>query len=1184
MCARQLQRFCIVLFVNLFISFIVVMVISRQTYCAQLTDVQPPESPQDPCEPSPCGANAHCWHGERGITCFCLPEYYGDPYTGCRPPACVTNSDCDPSKACFNNKCEDPCIDASCGLNAKCEVINHDPWCRCFPEYIGDPIDECHPKEQHGGSPMNLCIPSPCGPYSECRQVNDHAVCSCQKNYVGSPPACRPECMDSSECPQDEACKSRSCVDPCPGTCSPDARCQVINHNPICSCPPDYTGDPFVRCIKLPILTETSGPCHPSPCGSNAVCEELDGAGSCQCLPEYSGDPYTSCRPECVLNSECPHDKACVNNKCINPCIGVCGANAECRVINHAPSCSCVIGYTGNPLVSCHPTPKPPPPRPERPRNPCIPSPCGPYSECRQVDNHAVCSCQKNYIGSPPACRPECVVSSECAQNKACIKQKCQDPCIGTCGYNARCQVVSHNPICSCSPGFTGDPFVRCVKEEPVQPEELHPTNPCIPSPCGPNSQCRVIGSNPACSCLKNYVGRPPNCRPECTINEECPPHLACQNERCRDPCIGSCGAHSTCATVKHVPHCNCKIGYTGDPFTGCTLIVEVRPPESSQDPCGPSPCGANAVCKQGNGADSCLCLPGYYGDPYTGCRPECVTNSDCDCCKACFNNKCEDPCIGASCGLNAKCEVINHDPSCTCLPEYIGDPIIECHPKEEHRPRPTDPCIPSPCGQYSECRPLNDHALCSCQKNYVGSPPACRPECMVSSECPQDEACIRQSCVDPCLGTCSPDARCQVINHNPICSCPPDYTGDPSVRCIKLLPIECEADSDCNDLERCDEGSCIEVCSIYLCGQNAICNANNHTSVCSCPSHYIGDPQEQCTSVACESDDQCSNDKICYNGDCVNPCWINNPCAITAKCYGDNHRTACKCLPDLKGDPFVKCELELECHIDAPCTSGTHCSVLDSSPVATLRCTCPERWTRDGGECIRIPDPIIKSAPPPPPPPPNPCVPSPCGANAVCQERNYGVGSCICLPEYYGDPYTGCRPECVTNSDCDPNRACLNNKCKDPCPGTCGLFAECRVMNHAPSCSCLPSYTGDPISACHQIQEIKPENVTPCTPSPCGPYSKCIEENGRAVCSCQQNYIGTSSGCRPECMVDSDCAQNKQCINPKCVDPCPGRCGKNAKCHGRNHHPFCECLKGYIGKPLVRCVLEVNKLQFELG
>lgn len=98
--------------------------------------------------------------------------------------------------------------------------------------------------------------------------------------------------------------------------------------------------------------------------------------------------------------------------------------------------------------------------------DPCSPSPCGPYSICREVNKYAVCSCHPNCIGTPPSCRPECMISSECALNLACINQKCLDPCPGTCGISARCQVVNHNPICSCLNGFTGDPFIRCIPEQ----------------------------------------------------------------------------------------------------------------------------------------------------------------------------------------------------------------------------------------------------------------------------------------------------------------------------------------------------------------------------------------------------------------------------------------------------------------------------------------------------------------------------------------------------------------------------------------------------------------------------------------------------------------------------------------------------------------------------------------------
>lgn len=94
--------------------------------------------------------------------------------------------------------------------------------------------------------------------------------------------------------------------------------------------------------------------------------------------------------------------------------------------------------------------------------NPCNPSPCGPNSRCQQSNGQAVCSCVPGYRGSPPTCRPECVVSLECPLKEACNNQKCINPCIGACGSGAICDVINHNPICTCPASFTGDPFVRC--------------------------------------------------------------------------------------------------------------------------------------------------------------------------------------------------------------------------------------------------------------------------------------------------------------------------------------------------------------------------------------------------------------------------------------------------------------------------------------------------------------------------------------------------------------------------------------------------------------------------------------------------------------------------------------------------------------------------------------------------
>lgn len=200
-----------------------------------------------------------------------------------------------------------------------------------------------------------------------------------------------------------------------------------------------------------------------------------------------------------------------------------------------------------------------------------------------------MCSCLPTYTGSPPGCRPECTVSSECPQNKACIAQKCSDPCPGTCGINSDCRVINHNPLCSCLPGYTGDPFTSCYRLlrksshlmvfsfhstvkflAPPPPREPIVVNPCLPSPCGPYSECRDIGGSPSCSCSANYIGSPPNCRPECTVHSDCGSNLACIAEKCADPCPGSCGIDANCNVINHIPTCTCPEGFTGDPFRIC--------------------------------------------------------------------------------------------------------------------------------------------------------------------------------------------------------------------------------------------------------------------------------------------------------------------------------------------------------------------------------------------------------------------------------------------------------------------------------------------------------------------------------------------------------------------------------------------------------------------------------------
>ena len=97
--------------------------------------------------------------------------------------------------------------------------------------------------------------------------------------------------------------------------------------------------------------------------------------------------------------------------------------------------------------------------------------------------------------------------------------------------------------------------------------------DPCNPSPCGINAECRERNNAAACVCLPGLQGDPyTECKPECTINQECASNLACIANKCKDPCPGVCGTHAMCSVRNHNPSCTCDPGYFGDPFRICTF------------------------------------------------------------------------------------------------------------------------------------------------------------------------------------------------------------------------------------------------------------------------------------------------------------------------------------------------------------------------------------------------------------------------------------------------------------------------------------------------------------------------------------------------------------------------------------------------------------------------------------
>ena len=74
---------------------------------------------------------------------------------------------------------------------------------------------------------------------------------------------------------------------------------------------------------------------------------------------------------------------------------------------------------------------------------------------------------------------------------------------------------------------------------------------------------------------------------------------------------------------------------------------------------------------------------------------------------------------------------------------------------------------------------------------------------------------------------------------------------------------------------------------------------------------------------------------------------------------------------------------------------------------------------------------------------------------------------SLTCMQKKCQDP---CPGSCGRNAQCSV-KACVNQKCVDPCPGVCGNNARCQVTNHNPVCQCPPGYQGDPSSQCSYIK-----------------------------------------------------------------------------------------------------------------
>jgi hypothetical protein len=275
-------------------------------------------------------------------------------------------------------------------------------------------------------------------------------MCRCPPGFEGNPyagagcrPEPKPECTRDADCPSTFACMNERCGDPCAvhKPCSAPARCTVVPDSlpvrtMICKCPEGYVSS---------------------------------GNGVCKTIP-----PFT--KVGCVADTECPSDKACFNSVCRDPCN--CGTNADCRVAEHRPICTCKVGFEGNPEIQCtrvgclsddecsgkdaclnqHCVPV------------CKATSCGDGAICYGVSHKPICECPPGFQGNPKvACTAVgCRSDSECPSDKACYNAQCQSPCAidDPCIAPSKCLVYDHKADCSCPPGFLGNKKLGCEKSK----------------------------------------------------------------------------------------------------------------------------------------------------------------------------------------------------------------------------------------------------------------------------------------------------------------------------------------------------------------------------------------------------------------------------------------------------------------------------------------------------------------------------------------------------------------------------------------------------------------------------------------------------------------------------------------------------------------------------------------------
>ncbi|CAH8442264.1 unnamed protein product [Schistosoma bovis] len=745
------------------------------------------------------------------------------------------------------------------------------------------------------------------------------------------------------------------------------------------------------------------------------------------------------------------------------------------------------------------------------------------HTHARCIDpNQAFCQCLPGYRGDGVS-HCESDPCSKCRRNEICENGICiasgVDLCEGIqCGEQAFCQ----DGACVCTPGYTGDPVVKCYEER----------DRCFQVRCHPNAQCY----NNECHCVEGFQGDGYyDCKPEvydpCS-EVRCHPYAKCRNGKCEclpdyygdgyhvckprnyDPCdYVQCHQYGYCINGS----CQCRTGFEGNGYYDCRRI--------QVDPCSHVQCHYDATCHNG----VCTCKDGYIGDGYRECRPRET-----------------DLCHHIQCHPYAQCE----NGQCHCIGGYVGDGYYDCHVR--------DPCTGVKCHQYGECI----SGRCHCLRGYEGDG---------YYDC-------RQKVTDPCSNVqCHPNGYCR----NGRCLCLNGYEGDGYYECRPVhndpcIGVQCHSKAECqNGYCRCLNGYegdgfhyCYAMqddpCSSMRCHINAKC----FDGECRCLDGYQGDgkhycdpiQQDQCQNIRCHEFANCQNGRCqCnagYEGDGYWECKsIKSELCAGVQChrFGQCYENRCYCSHGYVGDGVNFCDARA----NDPC-DGVRCAA--NGRCQDGRCVCDPGYTGDGyNECREAEG--VKL-----------CGNVQCHQYATCDR-----GQCRCVTGYDGDGYSDCRPvteDLCRAEQCHQFARCVEGQCRclDGYEGD--GYQMCNIIPGATSADCgncngipfkeIAQCVGGRCVCARGFIEVQAGVCMECVQDNCHQDAVCRPDdrfNGAYSCHCKAGFTGDGvSVCKPESVGRED-ATSSHAFDPTCGGGCRIR---NAECD--RYTGTCKCRSGYDG------------------